>query len=101
MRYGCCPDLPVQEFRSYLDTVWGQKVRNAFPRLESDPEAEDRRKLKGATQFTRECRKALRKLLWSSDLSRSRKELYLELVVGSASDTLVEWLGWSLGRICS
>ena len=41
------------------DTVWGQKVRDIFPRLESDPEAEGLRKPKGAAPFTCECQKAL------------------------------------------
>ena len=40
------------------DTVWGQKVRDVFPRLESSPKAEDRRKPKGTAPFIRECRKA-------------------------------------------
>ena len=30
-----------------------------------------------------------------------RKELYRELVVGSASDPLNEWRGWTAGEICS
>ena len=88
--------------RSLLrDTAWGQKVRDLFPRLESDPEAEVCRKPEGAAPFICECRKALRKLPRSSDLSRSPKELYRELVVGSASDPLVERLGWSLEEIRS
>ena len=43
--------------------------------------------------FVRKCRKALRKLPKSSDLSRSRKELYRILVVDSASDPLVDRIG--------
>ena len=35
------------------------------------------------------------------DNRRPRNELYRELVVGTASDPLVERLGWSLGEICS
>ena len=37
----------------------------------------------------------------SSDRSRPRKELYWELEVGSASEPLVERLGWSLEEIRS
>ena len=49
----------------------------------------------GKTVFVCEFRKALRNLLGSSDLSRPRKELYQELVVGSASDSLSERRGWT------
>ena len=83
------------------DMVWGQKVRDVFPRLDSDSKAEGRCKPKGATPFTHECRKILCKLPRSSDISRSQKKLYLELVVGYASDPLVERLGWLLEDICS
>ena len=83
------------------DTVRGQKVRDDFQFLESDPEAEGHRKPKDATPFTRECRKVLRKLSRSNDLSQSRKDLYRELVVGSASDPLVKRLSWSLEEIRS
>ena len=83
------------------DTVWGQKMRDIFPRLESDPETGGRCKPKGAVPFTRECRKAISKLPRSSDLSQSRKELYRELVLGSVSDPLVEWLSGSLEEIRS
>ena len=83
------------------DTVWGRKVRNVFPRLESDPEAKGRRKPKGDSPFSYECLKALCNLHRFSDLSRSRNELYLELVVGFASDSLVEQLGGSLEVIRS
>ena len=83
------------------DTVWGQKVRFVFPHQVSDPKVEGCRKPKGVAQFTRECRKALRKLPRSSDLSWSGKELYRELVVASTSDPLVERLGWSLEEIRS
>ena len=67
-------------------TVWGQKVKDVFPRLESDPKVEGRRKPKGTAPFTCECRKALHKLPRFSDLSRSRKELYRDIGVGSTSD---------------
>ena len=40
------------------DTVWGLKLRDAFPRLSSNPEAEGRRRPRDETPFTRECRKA-------------------------------------------
>ena len=55
-------------------TGGGQKMRDAFPRLESSPKAEGRCQPSGEASFARECRKALRNLLGSSDLSRSRKE---------------------------
>ena len=64
------------------DAVWRRKASRSFPRLKSDAKAE--------ALFVSECRKTLRNLLGSSDLSRPRKELYRELVVGSASDTLSE-----------
>ena len=72
------------------DAVWRRKASRTFPRLKSDPKAEGRRKPMGETLFVRDCRKALRNLLVSSDLSRPQKELYRELVVGSASDPLSE-----------
>ena len=76
-------------------------MKDVFPRLKSNPKAEDCRRLKDEVLFARECREALRKLPGSSDLSRSRKELYRDLVVGSTSDPLVERLRWSLRKICS
>ena len=83
------------------DAVWRLKASRTFPRLKSDPKAEDRRRLLGETLFVRECRMALRNLLGSSDLSRPRKELYRELVVGSASDPLSERRGWTMEEIHS
>ena len=83
------------------DSVWRRKVSRTFPRLKSDPKAEGRRKSLGETWFVRECRKALRNLHGSSDLSRPRKELYRELVVGSASDPLSERRGWTAEEIRS
>ena len=68
--------------------VWRLKACRNFPRLKSDPKAEGRRKPMGKTPFIRECSKALRNLSGSNGLSRPRKELYRELVVGSASDSL-------------
>ena len=79
------------------DAVWRLKASRTFPRLKSDPKAEGRRRPLGETLFVRECRTALRNLLGSSDLSRPRKELYRELVVGSASDPLSERHGWTTG----
>ena len=76
-------------------------MRVAFPRLSSNPEAEGRRRPKDEAPFVRECRRAIRNLPRSSDLSRSRKELYRGLVVGSASDPLVKLLGWSMEKIRS
>ena len=83
------------------DAVWRLKASQTFPRLKSDPKAEGRRRPLGETLFVCECRTALRNLLGSSDLSRPRKELYRELVVGSASDPLSEWRGWMMGEIRS
>ena len=51
----------------------------------SDPKAERRRKFSGEAPFVCECHKVLRNLPGFSDFSRSPKELYQELVVGSAS----------------
>ena len=81
--------------------VWRRKTSRTFPRLQSDPKAEGRRKPLSKTTFFRKCRKALRNLLGSSDLSRPRKELCRELVVGSASDPLSERRGWTAGKIRS
>ena len=106
----CMPDLEshgLAERLAYLgrsltgDAVWRRKPSRTFPRLQSDPKAEGRRKPLGEALFVRECRKALRNLLGSSDLSLSRKELYRELVVGSASDPLSERRGWTAGEISS
>ena len=83
------------------EAVWRRKVSDPFPRLKSVPDAEGRRKLRSEAPFVRECRKALRNLPVSSDLSRSRKELYRELVVDSASDSLVDRLGWLMEEVRS
>ena len=83
------------------DAVWKLKVSQTFPRLKSDPKAEGRRRSLGKALFVRECRKALRNLLGSSDISRPRKELYRELVVGATSDPLSERHGWTVEEICS
>ena len=79
------------------DAVWRRKASRTFPRLNSDPKAEGRRRPLGEALFVHECRKTLRNLLGSSDLSWPRKELYRELVVGSASDPL----GWTAEEIRS
>ena len=79
------------------DTAWGQK--KAFSRLKSNPKAESCRKPRGEAPFFAECHKALRHFHWSTDISRSRKELYRELVVGTASDPLEDRFGWSLDEI--
>ena len=81
------------------DSVWRRKASRTFPRLNSDPKAEGRRRPLGEALFVRECRKALRNLLGSSDLSWPRKELYRELVVGSASDPPSERHGWTVEEI--
>ena len=83
------------------DSVWRRKASRPFLRLKSDPKAEGRCKPLGEALFVRECRKALRNLLGSSDLSRPRKELYRELVVGPASDPLSERRGWTAQEIRS
>ena len=75
------------------DAVWRQKASRTFSRLQSDPKAYVDLQTLGEALFVRECRTALRNLLTSSDLLRPRKELYQELVVGSASDPLSEGRG--------
>ena len=55
----------------------------------------------GETPFVCECRAALRNLPGSSDLSRPWKELYQEVVVGSASDPHSERHCWTAEEICS
>ena len=82
-----------------MEAVWGLKVRSAFPRLKSNPEAEGRCRPRDEAPFVRECRRAIRNLPRSSDLSRSRKELYRGLMAGSISDPLVKRPGWSLKEI--
>ena len=98
------PDLEshwLAERLAYLDrsltedAVWRRKASRTFPRLSSDPKAESRRKPMGEALFVRECRAALRNLPESSDLSRPRKELYLELVVVFVSDPLSERHDWT------
>ena len=81
------------------DAVWRLKASRTFPRLKSDRKAEDQRKPLGEALFVHECRTVLRNLLGSSDLSQPRKELYRELVVGSASDFLSERRGWTVEEI--
>ena len=65
--------------------VWA----DSFPRLKSDPKVERRHQPKGETPFAPKCCKALRNLPRSSAHSRSRKELYRQLVVDSVADPLV------------
>ena len=55
----------------------------------------------GKALFVCECREALHILSGSSDLSRPRKELYQDLVVGSTSDHLEDQLGWSMEEVYS
>ena len=104
------PDLEsrrLDERQAYLgrslttDAVLSLKVRVTFPRLKSNPKAEGHLRPTDEPPFVIECRRALRNLPRSSDLSRSRKELYRGLVVGSASGPLVERLGWSAEEIRS
>ena len=83
------------------DVVWRQKASDSFLRFKSDPKVEGRLKLRGEALFVRECRKALRNLFGSNDLSQSRNELYQEVVVGFASDPLVDQLGSSMEEVRS
>ena len=83
------------------DAVWRRKASRTFPRLQSDPKAEGRRRPLDEALFVPECRKALPNLLGSSDLSQPRKELYRDLVVGSASDPPSERRGWTAEEIRS
>ena len=83
------------------DAVRRWKASRTFPRLNSDPKAVGRRRPLGEALFVRECRNALRNLLGFSDLSWPRKELYRELVAGSASDPLSERHGWTAEEIHS
>ena len=83
------------------DAVQRRKASRIFFRLQSDPKTEGRRKLIEETPFVHERRAALRNFPGSSDLSRPRKELYRELVVGSASDPLSERYGWTAEEIRS
>ena len=83
------------------DAVWRLKASRTFPRLKSDQKAEGRCRSLGEALFVCECRTALRNLLGFSDLSRPRKELYRELVVGSTSDPLSERRGWTAEEIRS
>ena len=75
------------------DAVWSLKVRTAFPDLGFCPSAEGRRRPRDEPPFVIECRRALRNLPRSSDLSCTHNGLYRGLVVGSASDPLVDQLG--------
>ena len=63
-------------------------AREAFPLLETHPEAEARRKPRKQAPFLRECRSAIRSFPRSSDLSQPRKVLYRVLVEGASSDSL-------------
>ena len=55
-------------------------MRETFLCLESSPKAESRRQPRNEALFTCDCHKTLRSIPGYSDLSRSRKELYRELV---------------------
>ena len=65
----------------------------------SSPEVLPQSRRSSSALFARECRKALRNLPVSIDLSRPRKELYHEFLMGSASDPLVEWPSYLLGEV--
>ena len=83
------------------DAVWRRNASRNFPCLKSDRKAEGRRRPLGEALFVRESRKALPNLLRSSDFSWPRKELYRELVVGSASDPLSDQHGCTTEEIRS
>ena len=83
------------------DAVCRWKASWTCPRLKLDPKAEGRHKPLGKALFVHECRIALRNLPGSSDLSWPWKELYRELVVGSALDPLSEWGSWMAEEIRS
>ena len=88
------PDLESHWFAERLaylgrslsgDAMWRREASRTFPRLQSDPKAESRCRSMGEAPFVRECRKALRNLPGSSDLSQSRKELYRTLLMSSTA----------------
>ena len=81
--------------------AWRQKVRKTIPRFMSDPKAKGRHKRRSEAPFARECCQALCNLPGSSDLSRSWKQLYQELLVASTSDPLMDRLGWSMEEVRS
>ena len=83
------------------EAVWRRKASRIFPRLKSYPTAEGRRKLRSKAPFVHECCAALRNLSGSSDLSQPRKELYREVVVGSALEPLRERRGWTAEEVHS
>ena len=74
------------------------KGESDFSSPRQNSKAEGRRKSLGEALFVCECRTALRNLLGSSDF---RKEIYRELMVGSASDPLSERRGWTAEEIRS
>ena len=84
-----------------MDAVWGREFKVAFLKLKSNHKPDGHRKPRMETLYLTKCHKGFRKLFDSNDLSRSRKELYRKLVVGSTSDLLEEQLGWSLKEILS
>ena len=81
--------------------VWRRKVSDPFSHLESDPKSYGQLRPMGEVPFVRECHEALSNLYGSSDLSRPQKELYQVLVVGSASDHLVDRFGWLMEEVRS
>ena len=94
------PDLENHRFAetlTYLGRFFLKKGelegREGVPRLNSDPRAEGHHKLMGEALFIRERRKAICNFPESSDLLQSQKELYQKLVVGSASNPLLDRFG--------
>ena len=93
--------LKLYKYTGNDQKLWGQKVRAVFLRLKSNTKADGRRRPRDEVPFSCECREVPRKLPGSSNLFRFRKELHRELVVGSASDPMMERLCWSQEEIRS
>ena len=81
--------------------VWRRKARKTLPRFMSNSKAEGWRRPRDKALFVRKCWQAPGNLPGSSDLSRFQKELYREIVVGSASNPLVDRLEWSMEEVRS
>ena len=72
-------------------------MRVIFPCLNSNPKAKSHHWPRNEAPFALECHIDFHNLRGFCDFSQPQKKLYWELMVGSALDPLVEWLGWSLG----
>ena len=81
-------------------TTWKRRASDTFPRFKSDTKAECQRK--GAKdRFFANAVSPFATLLGPVTFFLSQKELHREIVVGSTSDPLVNWLGWSMEEIRS